>query len=128
VYFDRTSKIRARPVDAEALAARRAHRWEQLRGSVPIYTMLVDKELARGRPLEALGFYQALLRALLEVLGIAHRPERFDFGWRYVDTQLPDDERKRLTRFAFVADPEALRERAPELAAELLERLRGEAP
>jgi hypothetical protein len=128
VYFDRTSKIRARPVDAEALAARRAHRWEQLRGSVPIYAMLVDKELARGRPLEALGFYQALLRALLEVLGIAHRPERFDFGWRYVETQLPDDERKRLTRFAFVADPEALRERAPELAAELLERLRGEAP
>ena len=86
------------------------------------------EELARGRPLEALGFYQALLRALLEVLGIIHRPDRFDFGWRYVETQLPEHERKRLTRFAFVADPDALRERAPELVAELLQRLRGEAP
>jgi hypothetical protein len=35
---------------------------------------------------------------------------------------------KRLTRYAFVADPEALRERAPELAAELLQHLRGPAP
>jgi hypothetical protein len=128
VYFDRTATIRARPVDAAALAARRARRWEQLQGAVPIYAMLVGKELARGRPLEALGFYQALLRALLEVLGIVHRPHRFDFGWRYVETQLPEDERKRLTRYAFVADPEALRERAPELAAELLQHLRGPAP
>ncbi|MGZ8273781.1 MAG: hypothetical protein ACXWUM_07675 [Burkholderiaceae bacterium] len=128
VYFDRTSKIRARPVDAAALAARRARRWQQLQGSVPIYAMLVEKELTRGRPLEALGFYQALLRALLEVLGIVHRPDRFDFGWRYVETQLPEDERKRLTHFAFVADPDALRTRAPELATELLQRLRAEAP
>ncbi|MGB3428040.1 MAG: hypothetical protein WBA53_07675, partial [Burkholderiaceae bacterium] len=94
----------------------------------PIYAMLVEKELARGRPMEALGFYQALLRALLEVLGMVHRPDRFDFGWRYVETQLPEEELQQLARFAFVGDPEALRERAPELAAELLQRLRGNAP
>ena len=70
----------------------------------------------------------ALLRALLEVLGIVHRPDRFDFGWRYVETQLPEDERKRLARFAFIADPEVLRARAPDLAAELLQRLRRDAP
>jgi predicted nucleotidyltransferase len=126
VYFDRTGKIRARPADATALALRRTRRWKQLQGAVPIYAMLVDKELTRGRPLEAMGFYQALLRALIEVLGIAHRPDRFDFGWRYVETQLPEDERKRLARFAFVADPTALRERAPELVAELLQRLRAQ--
>ncbi len=128
VYFDRTAKIRARPADRSALAERRARRWKQLQGAVPLYAMLVEKELARGRPLEALGFYQALLRALLEVLGMAHRPDRFDFGWRYVETQLPEEELQQLARFAFVGDPEALRERAPELAAELLQRLRGSAP
>ncbi|MGB2816893.1 MAG: hypothetical protein WBC37_06695 [Burkholderiaceae bacterium] len=128
VYFDRTAKIRARPADRSALAERRARRWKQLQGAVPIYAMLVEKELARGRPMEALGFYQALLRALLEVLGMVHRPDRFDFGWRYVETQLPEEELQQLARFAFVGDPEALRERAPELAAELLQRLRGNAP
>jgi hypothetical protein len=87
------------------------------------YAMLLDKELARGRPLEALGFYQALLRALLEVLGMAHRPDRFDFGWRYVESQLPEDARALLARYAFVADAQALRTLAPQLVAELLARL-----
>jgi hypothetical protein len=128
VYFDRTSKIRARAVDRPALAERRARRWSQLRGAVPVFAMLVDKELARGRPLEALGFYQALLRALLEVLGIEHRPDRFDFNWRYVETQLPADARTLLARYAFVADEQALRERAPQLADELRRRLDAEAP
>jgi len=128
VYFDRTSKIRARAVDRTALALRHAQRWRQLKGAVPVFAMLVDKELARGRPLEALGFYQALLRALVEVLGMSHRPDRFDFGWRYVETQLPEDARALLARYAFVADEQALRERAPQLAEELRSRLSAEAP
>jgi hypothetical protein len=128
VYFDRTSKIRARDADRGALAARRARRWEQLRGAVPVLAMLVDKELARGRPLEALGFYQGLMRALLEVLGIAHRPDRFDFNWRYVETQLPEEARALLAHYAFVAGEQALRERAPRLAEELRRRLDAGAP
>ena len=123
VYFNRGPKIRARPADQPALAERRARRWKQLQGSVPIYAMLVDKELVRDRPLEAFGFYQALLRALLEVLGMAHRPDRFDFGWRYVETEMPDRARKTLARYAFVGSAQALRELAPQLTADLLERL-----
>lgn len=123
VYFDRTGKIRARPLDQRDFAQRRSRRWTQLQGAVPVYAMLVEKELARGRPLEALGFYQALLRALLEVLGMAHRPDRFDFGWRYVETQLPEDAQALLRHFAFVADGEVLRERAAALADELRRRL-----
>lgn len=123
VYFDRTGTIKARPLDRPALAARRAKRRQQLRGAVPVFAMLVEKELARGRSLEALGFYQALLRALLETLGMEHRPDRFDFEWRYVETQLPLSARQLLAHYAFVADAAALRERAPRLAAELLLRL-----
>lgn len=128
VYFDRTSKVRARAADRTALAERRMKRWGQLRGSVPVFAMLVDKELARGRPLEALGFYQGLLRALLEVLGIEHRPDRFDFNWRYVETQLPEGARALLARYAFVADEQALRERAPQLSEELRRLLADETP
>lgn len=128
LYFDRTGTIRARPVDQPSLAARRARRWRQLQGAVPVYAMLVDKELARDRPLEAMGFYQALLRALLEVLGIEHRPDRFDFGWRYVESQMPEDARRLIAHFAFVADPVTLRERAPELVAELARRFAASSP
>jgi hypothetical protein len=125
VYFDRGVKIRARPLDAAALADRRARRWKQLQGAVPVYSMLVEKELARGRPLEALGYYQVLLRALLEVLGMEHRPDRFDFGWRYVETQLPEHARALLAHYAFIADERELRERAPRLVVDLQQRLAG---
>lgn len=128
VYFDRTSRIRARPADQAALADLRARRWRQLQGAVPVYGMLVDKELARGRPLEAFGYYQTLLRALIEVLGITHRPDRFDFGWRYLESQLPADARALIAAFAFVGDERALREQAPRLVAELQRRLHAGAP
>ena len=100
IQFDRTGQIAALPLDERALAARRAHRLGQLRGAVPVYLMLVEKELARCHPLEALGFYQALLRALIELLGMQHRPDRFDYGWRYVETELPGDAQHLIERYA----------------------------
>lgn len=123
VYFDRTGRIKPRPADRTALAALRGKRRTQLAGAAPVYAMLVDKELARGRPLDAYGFYQALLRLLLEVMGMQYRPDRFDFGWRYVETDLPRQERALLAHLAFVADDDALKRRADELAQELERRL-----
>ena len=90
VAFDRTGQIAALPLDRPALEARRSHRLAQLRGAVPVFQMLVEKELARGHPLEAFGFHQVLLRALIELLGMQYRPDRFDYGWRYVETELPE--------------------------------------
>ena len=123
VQFDHTGQIVALPLDEQALAARRAHRLGQLRGAVPIYLMLVEKELARDHPLEALGFYQTLLRALLELLGMQYRPHRFDYGWRYVESELPEDAQHLIERFAFVADHGRLRDLSGELGEELTRRL-----
>jgi hypothetical protein len=119
ILFDRTGTISALPLDEPALATRRAQRLEQLRGSIPVYRMLVEKELARAHPLEALGFYQALLRALIELLGMRHRADRFDFGWRYVESDLPADARELIRRHAYVADQSALRRQSRALGAEL---------
>jgi hypothetical protein len=119
VFFDRGGTIRAEPLDRATLTQRRNQRLEQLRASLPVFQMLLDKELARGRPLEAYGFYLVLLRGLLEALGIQHRPDRFDFGWRYVERELPPAARERLRHYAFIADDATLALRARELAAEL---------
>ncbi len=108
VWLDRRGLMEARPIDDATLSQRRRHRLGQLRGMVPVYAMLVDKELARGHPLEAFGFYQTLVRALIEVLGMRHRPERFDFGWRYVERELPAEAQSLIARHAFVADSAAL--------------------
>lgn len=123
VQFDRTACIAALPLDRPALEARRSHRLTQLRGAVPVFQMLVEKELARGRPLEAFGFHQVLLRALIELLGMRHRPDHFDFGWRYVETELPEHAQRLIERYAFIADAAALRQLNSELSDELMRQL-----
>ncbi len=120
VYFDRgTERIAARPLDQRAHRARRGQRLAQLHGAVPIYERLVAKELARGRPLEAFGFYQALIRALIELLGMRERPDRFDFGWRYIESELSVASQKCIAEFAFVAEPRDLENRNLALGREL---------
>ncbi len=119
IAFDRDDVLRPRPVDSTALARRRAHRLAQLRGATPVFSMLVAKELARGRALEAHGFYQVLLRSLIELLGMQHRPDRFDFGWRYVETELPASAQALIARHAFVANDAALGELASSLEREI---------
>jgi hypothetical protein len=108
VWFDRDATLTPRPIDAESMVGRRAHRLAQLRGAVPVYSMLVDKELERGHALEAYGFYQVLLRALIELLGMQHRPDRFDFGWRYIERELPRSAQALIARHAFVPDGKLL--------------------
>jgi hypothetical protein len=108
VWFDRDGVLQPRDVDAVAAATRRNHQLAQLRGSTPVYVMLVAKELARGHTLEAYGFYQTLLRTLIELLGMRHRPDRFDFGWRYVDRELPASAQALIASHTFVAGTSAL--------------------
>ena len=61
-WSDPEHLLAPRRADRAALAKRREQRLQQLRGAIPVYSMLVEKELARGHSLEALGFYQAMLR------------------------------------------------------------------
>jgi hypothetical protein len=86
-------------------------------------TACCRKGTGAGHPLEALGFYQALLRALIELLGMRHRPDRFDYGWRYVESELPADAQALIRRYAFVADGTALRQKSGDLGAELTRQL-----
>ncbi len=121
VYFDTTGAVRATALDAAAHASRIAQRREQIAQFTPVYALLIRKELARGRPLEALGFYQVLVRALAELMGMRFRPERFDFGLRYVTTDFPVAAQAQLAAAAFVPDGAALPHKLEELLAALAE-------
>ncbi len=94
VYFNHGGRVRAVSLDRSAHEAKRS-----------------------ARPLEALGFYQALLRALVELFGVAHRPERFDFGLRYVHGEFAPEVQRRLTHFAFVPHAQPLAGRIDEIVA-----------
>lgn len=117
VLLDPRQWVRPQQLDRKAHDARRARRLAQNRAAWPVYRMLVDKELARGRALDAFGFYQALLRLLVELAGLLHRPDRFDYGWRYLHYDLPAALQARLAELAFVAGSEQLAARLPQADA-----------
>jgi hypothetical protein len=67
------------------------------------------------------GFYQVLVRALIELLGMQHRPDRFDFGWRYVERELPPSAQALIARHAFVPNGQSL----ASLSASLVDEITG---
>jgi hypothetical protein len=102
VLLDPRGWVQPRRLDRAAHDLRIRRRQAQNRAAWPVYRMLVDKEIARGRALDAFGFYQALLRLLVEMAGLLHRPDRFDYGWRYLHHDLPAPLQSRLAQLAYV--------------------------
>lgn len=115
-----------RPVRIDPLAHRRridVH-LAGMSGLHPHLVPLIRKAIERGDWMDAWSKYQArLLRPLCDVMRIRHDPDRFDFGFRYLDRDLPEDERRLLERLAFVATPESLASLAEEARIELEDRL-----
>ena len=106
VLFDRDGTARASSLDHPPHDARLRQRLAQIRASWPVYRALVEKELARGHSLDAIGFYfGGLLRPLVELLGMRYRAERFDYGWRYLHQDLPAELQQRLEGFACLDAP-----------------------
>jgi len=104
VYFDKTGEIVPAPADREALRKRIQLRLAQLRSIFPLFQPLVKKELLRGNDLDALAFYQGqTLAPLLALLRIRHCPERFDFGLRYADRDLPPEVAAQVRALWFVS-------------------------
>ena len=101
--FDRAGvKAGNAPGDPVAWDARLRDRIAQLTARFRMFQSLVTKDCFRGRPLDALHFYQSLtLAPLVEMLRIKHDPWRHNFGWRYLQYDLPADDYERLVRFAY---------------------------
>jgi len=110
ILFDPDGLATPIPLDHAAHDAKVRARLDALRASFPIFEPFVPKELDRGRTIDAIAFYHSLtLRPLVDLLRIVHCPDRFDYGLRYLQIDLPGDVYKRLEPLAFVARPEELR-------------------
>lgn len=109
VVFDRTGVSAPVPLDPGDLERENDGRRESIAVRHALLGVLPGKELRRGRPVDALGFYQSLtLRHLVELLRIVHDPARAAFGLRYLDRDLPADVRARLEPLLFVGSADDL--------------------
>lgn len=127
VLFDRGGFAAQRPLDRAAHEERIRERLATLRVTFPMMQPLVTKELARGHAIDAHAFYVShTLQPLVTLLRVRHCPERFDFGARYLDFDLPPALAAELRGLWYVASPDDLARkhaRAGALFAETLAEL-----
>jgi hypothetical protein len=118
VLFDRSGLFKNPPrTDRAALEAKLRARIEALRIRFEMFQVLVEKEVWRAQPIDALYFYQSLtLAPLVELLRIKHDPLRHNWGNRYLHRTLPPADAGRLQRLMFVAAPEEISAKRPEAA------------
>lgn len=116
VLFDREGLVKPEPLDRGAHAARLRDRLALLREQFPMFQVLLTRALRRGMAAEAAALYQRVtLAPLVELLRMRHAPDRFDFGPRYLDRDLPVDLRATVESLAFprdLAQVEALQQEA----------------
>lgn len=105
VLFDRGARLVAPGIDREAHRDRLRRRFEALRATFELHAPLITRSAARGLEVEAQAFYQRFgLQALVELLRMRHAPDRFDFGLRYLDRDLPANDYALVKSLCFPRD------------------------
>jgi hypothetical protein len=102
VLFDKCDLVKPTPLDREAHMAKMEKRLAYLREAFPMFQNLAAKAARRRACADAMMTYMAqTLRPLVDLLRLRYCPDRFDFGLRYLDRDLPADVRAEVERLAF---------------------------
>jgi hypothetical protein len=112
VVFDHTSRMVPPPWDEEANRRRMGEALHQNLMKWQAYYGWFRKELARGRALDAFVMHLYLtVIPLLTVLNMRYRPNRWDFGFRYLKEELPPDVVEVVERLCYMANPSVMESR-----------------
>jgi hypothetical protein len=119
VYFDKKNFVQIKSADTAEFRSKRDQRFESIKASFPFIKTLVQKEIARKRPIDALAFYRSFVSFYVELLGMKHRPFRYDFGLRYAYFDFPTEIQTELEKFNFVANLNEIERRLPEVESQI---------
>lgn len=109
VLFDRANVVDPPALDRAAHQKKIDDKLAQIRERFELFQPLIDKAIARGHLPEAVAFYHRLtLAPLIDLLRIKHCPDKFDFGPRYLDRDLPRADYKLVTRLSLHGDADEL--------------------
>jgi predicted nucleotidyltransferase len=89
IIFDKANVIRFKQDTEKVNALEQA---KAIQSQVLLYRIWVLKALKRGHWLEALSYYfECILEPLARVLRLRYTPEKFDYGFKHFDQDLPED-------------------------------------
>jgi predicted nucleotidyltransferase len=111
VLFDHDDLVRPGSLDWTAHREKLRARLQTLRSHFELGQVEVRKAAMRGAVVEAAYLYQVLcIRPLVEVLRMRYCPERYDYGPRYLDRDLPEGVRESLAGLACPTSPSRVAE------------------
>jgi predicted nucleotidyltransferase len=115
VVFDHANRMAPPLWDEDANRRRMGEALHQNLMKWQAYYGWFRKELARGRAVDAFVAHLYLtVIPLLTVLNMRYRPNRWDFGFRYLKEELPPDVVKIVERLCYMADPTVMETRFSE--------------
>jgi hypothetical protein len=118
VLFDKDGLVDPPPLDRDSHWSKLRKRLAVLRMQFEFGQTAVSRAVLRGFGAEAMLCYQNLsLRPLVELLRMRYCPERFDYGIRYLDRDLPHELRLKVEGLAYPPFVEAVEEYRVEVAA-----------
>lgn len=104
IFFDKLNLIKTGHTDAAELFKRQQLRVSELSDGFPIFKSLALKEIERGHSIDAISFYQTgLVKPFVEVLGMIHRPFKFDFGMRYIHKSFSKEDQALIEDLSYVS-------------------------
>ena len=119
VHFDKKAIVQRIPLDLEAIKKEQRQKLSEHKAALPVIFTSIEKKLDRGHTVDAFAFYFGLLRRYTEILGMRYRPERYDFGLRYIKRDFPKEVYARLNEYFFVKDPDELRKLLKEIKVDI---------
>jgi len=124
VLFDKEGLVRPTAFDREAHGAKMAERFETLRTTFPLFQNFVKKAVLRGDLPDAVhSYFVCTIRPFVELARMRHCPDRYDYGLRYLDRDLPDSLSREIGELALptsIGQIEEYRTRTEVLFNELL--------
>ncbi len=109
VLFDKDGDITPAHSDTDALRAAASKKIDELRARFAMFKHLPPKLARRGLAPDAAYFYQALiLRPLVDLLRARYCPERHDYGFRYLNHDLPRELYEEVSRLCYPPSIDAI--------------------
>lgn len=105
ILFDRDGIVQPAPFDRPAHEAAMKDRLRHLAARFELFHIFVDKAIWRQDPPDAVGMYHAMtIRPLVELLRMRYCPDKYDFGVRYLQRDLPPEVYQQLEPLFFCSD------------------------
>lgn len=105
ILFDRDNAVRPAPFDRASHEATIKARLPHLAARFELFHIFVDKAIWRQDAPDAISSYHAMtLRPLVELLRMRHCPDRYDFGMRYLQRDLPPEVYQQIERLFYCGD------------------------